>query len=231
MKNLIVFIGPDKKLFGEYVYLMEIQIENALRLGWKPEDILFVTDFPYEYMGVKSILTKSSHYCAVRPRSIKTSIIPSLIDEGILQDGEVYWNHDTDVFQLVPIVAEELEMDTFDLGLTDYGWRPRYCLGSYFFTTKARDIFEPTSKLIFQDIEDEDAIQTVLDSNPDMAARTKRMNITYNLGMRRVPENVERATKPIRTLAFHPRKPGLMEIFKPLMPVGLVEIFAKHGFT
>lgn len=55
MKNLLIYIHPDRKFVGESFssetdVLPKIQIENSLKLGWKKEDILLVTNFPYEYM-------------------------------------------------------------------------------------------------------------------------------------------------------------------------------------
>lgn len=229
MKNLMVFINPAKEFTPECSTLIKIQIDNCWRLGWKKEDILLVTNFDYEYNGVKAMLVGDENYCAVRPRSIKTSIIPVLIDAGIIEKGKIYWNHDFDAFQLNTIDETELELNDYDVSLTDYGWKPRWCMGSYFVKDSSRDIFELANPIIFRNIEDEDAMMEVT-QNPDIAKRCKRLNITYNLGMRNVPENVERAIHPIKIVHFHPRKRGLMDVFKPIMPEGFINILNQHGY-
>ena len=231
MKNLMIWISGTGGFNKEASYLVEIQIENALRLGWRREDILLVTNFDYEYMGVKAIQTKGNHWIKERPRSINTTAIPALVKEGILKNGYIYWNHDMDAYQLRTIHPDELELEGYYAGFTDYGWKSRWCMGSFFFKASIAPFIEKVISIVKTDIEDEDAVQIAMEENPFMAEDIKRMNITYNLGMRNVPENVKRATKPIKVIHFHPHKKGLMEIFKPLMPYNLEEIFAKHGFS
>lgn len=230
MKNLIVFISPEKKFTPECDILVRIQLENCARLGWKPEDVLLVTNFPFEYSGYKATLTKDEHFCGVRPRSIKTSIIKDLVDEGIIEDGHIYWNHDLDAFQVNVICEKGLELDNYDVGLTDYGWKSRLCMGSYFLKASSADIFALTKEPIFSNIEDEDVMADVLKS-PDIARRCKMMNITYNIGQRKVAENIDKADKPLKVFHFHPNRAGKMDMFKPWMPRELVDIFAEYGYT
>ena len=45
MKNIIVFIGPEKYFYGDYGTLAKIQIDNSIDLGWETKDIIFVTNF------------------------------------------------------------------------------------------------------------------------------------------------------------------------------------------
>jgi len=226
MKNLLIWVSDRKQFSREARVLVKVQIDNALRLG---QDLILVTNFSYGYNGVKAVLTKDENYCAVRPRSNNTSIIPALVEEGIIQDG-IYWNHDMDAFQLHPIEDAELELDDYGVGLTDYGWRPRLCMGSYFVKASSKDIFERARKIIFTDVEDEDAVAELLEF-PEIARRCKMMNITYNLGMRRIPQNVERATKPVKIAHFHPSIPGLLDAFRPLLPDDFIKILADHGHS
>jgi len=230
MKNLMIWISGTGGFHKEASYLVKIQIENALRLGWRREDILLVTNFEYEYMGVKATLTKGDHWIAERPRSLNTTAIPALIEEGILEDGYIYWNHDMDAYQLDTIHPDELELEDYDAGFTDYGWKKRWCMGSFFFKVGVKEFIEKVKPIVEKDIEDEDAVQIAMEENEGLAKRIKRMNITYNLGMRKVPENLKRVTKPIKVAHFHPHKHGLMGIFTPLMPYELVKIFEKYGF-
>jgi hypothetical protein len=237
MKNLLVYISPvgfDK----EREMLARVQIDNSLDLGWKLDDIILVTNFKYEYNGIRAIRVSDDNWYAERPRSIKTAIIPHLIDEGIVKRGTFYWNHDFDAYQLNTFYEEELRPGDFMMGLTDYGWRPRWCLGSFFFDTLTRDIFERAKPIIYQNIEDETAMMELC-KDPEIAPRCKRLNITYNFGMRHVEENYERADKPIRVVHFHPWYPLVktLDIFmygknglnRPLINDRLKEILNRHG--
>jgi hypothetical protein len=238
MKNVLVYITPNKCFDKERELLARIQIDNSLELGWKPEDILIVTNYDYEYNGVKSVYADVSNFCASRPRSIKTSIVPYLIDHGIVKPGEIYWDHDFDAYQMSPITDEELGLDGFDGGLTDYGWRPRWCMGSYFFKDTAKDVFQKARDIVFKDIEDETAF-VELTQDPKIAKRFKRMNITYNFGMRNVEINWKIATQPIRVVHFHPwyRWVNTLDIFMygknplgfPILNDRLKKLLVEHG--
>jgi len=184
--------------------LAKVQIDNSLSLGWKRQDIIFVTNFPWKYNGVKAIVVGDEHYCAVRPRSIKTAIIPFLVDAGIIEKGKIYWNHDFDAYQLNPIEEVELGLDNFDVGLTDYGWKERWCMGSFFVKKSSKDIFEKAKNIIYKDIEDETAM-IELTKDATINKRCNRLNITYNFGMRNVESNYEKAIKPLRVVHFHPK--------------------------
>ena len=238
MKNLLVYVSKDKKFNRECETLAKIQIDNSLRLKWRKEDILMVTNFDYEYRGVKAIVVGDENYCAVRPRSIKTSIIPHLIEKGIIEKRHIYWNHDFDAFQLHSIKDEELGLDGFDAGFTDYGWKNDWCLGSDFIKESAKDIFEWLRDAIFANWEDEEILGRITRRNThNINSRIKKMNMTYQIGMKNVDFNYKIAAKPLKVLHFHPHKPGLLDIFmygknqtdKPLMPKGLINIFNKHG--
>jgi hypothetical protein len=240
MKNLMVYVTPDKTFNKEYSVLTRVQIDNCLSLGYKKEDIMLVTNFPYEYNGVKSILVSDDNYCACRPRSLKTSIVPHLVDEGIMVDDEIYWNHDLDAYEVHKIEDNELELDGIDAGFTDYGWRSRWCLGSVFVKTSARDIFSWLRDSIFTDMEDEEILGKITKRNThNINSRIKRMNITYQIGMRRVDHTYKIADKPIKVLHFHPHKPNLLDIFMygknemntPLMSERMIGVFHHHNVT
>ncbi len=203
LKNLLVYIDPTKAFSGLYGQLVKVQIDNSLNLGWKRKDILIVTNFSYEYNGVKAIVVGDEHYCVVRPRSIKTAIVPFLIDEGIIEKGKIYWNHDLDAFELNLIDEAELGLDGVDAGLTDYGWRERLCMGSFFVKASSRDIFKKAKPIIYKDIEDETAMMQ-LTANQKYGKRCKRLNITYNFGMRNIKLNFDKAIKPLRVVHFRP---------------------------
>ena len=94
MKNLLIHTGPDKKFGDEDSILAKIQIDNSLDLGWKKEDILLVTDFPYEYNGVRSFVIESGIYYPFDLLASKLLVALYLINQGVIEDKELYWCHD-----------------------------------------------------------------------------------------------------------------------------------------
>ncbi|MBI2593912.1 hypothetical protein HYW44_04715 [Candidatus Daviesbacteria bacterium] len=247
LKNLLVYISQTKTFSEECSVLAKIQVDNSFSLGWQKRDIIFVTNFSWEYKGVKAIVVGDEHYCAVRPRSIKTAIVPFLIEEGIIEKGKIYWNHDFDAYQLNLMGEAELGLNNFDAGLTDYGWRERWCMGSFFVKTSSKDIFERAKEIIFKNIEDETAM-VELTKDAAINKRCKRLNITYDFGMRYVESNYKKAKKPLRVVHFHPKyqvvypKPSYYWVWtwdvfvngknglnKPLIDKRLIAIFNHHG--
>src|SRR4051812_8081694 len=117
MKNLLTFTGPDKKFDVETAALVKIQIDNSLDLGWKREDILPVTDFEYQYNGVKALVIPSGIYYDFDLSAGKIPVIAYLLNQKILASNELYWCHDFDAFELNKILEPELGLENFDLGL------------------------------------------------------------------------------------------------------------------
>lgn len=252
MKNLLIYINPSKTFFDQNQSafrdcktLARIQIDNSLSLGWKKEDIVLVTNFNFDYNGVSSLVISDESFCPFRPLSTKTTTVSYLLEKGLLEKDELYWVHDFDAYQLYPIEASELELENFDAGFTDYGWSKKVCLGSYFFKASAKQIFKPITDTIYAyQLEDERAFMYLVASDPDgFNKRYKRLNITYNFGMRNISQNFQIATKPLKVLHFHPHYKdtklpdttlnifmyGKNELNMPLMSARLIKVFYYHG--
>ena len=138
MINLLIYINPiDKRFIGEYVDLVRIQIDNSLELGWKPEDILLVLNFDYEYRGIKAVKV-DDYQVFDQNKSTKIPAINQLFKDGVIKEDKVYWFHDLDAFQLSPI---ELSLEK-DAAFTDHGhFSKTWNAGSFFFKKSAEDIF------------------------------------------------------------------------------------------
>lgn len=250
LKNLLIYVNPDG-FDSETEKLARIQIENSLELGWNPKDFIFVTDFPYEYNGIKSMVVTKGYWSIWKEASKITTIV-HLFDIGFFHDKYLYWSHDLDAYQLEPITEAELELEKFDLGLTDYGRKPNWQMGSFFFKRSAEDIFRAITARLAPGLDanrrvqhDETAIQYLTDNNVgNINARIKRLNNTYNFGMRRVDYCYERADKPLKVLHFHPFHPrnkgldtlgiamrGENSLGFSLMNERLIKIFKRHGYT
>lgn len=144
MKNFIIYVNPTKGFKPEIETQFKIQVENMLELGWKREDIILATNFEWEYMGVNSFVVDDDLYFKPDPRSIKCIAIARLFERNqIFEDNTLYWCHDVDHFQQLPITEKEItdEMGDCDFALCDYGRRIKYNCGSIFFYKSAGDIF------------------------------------------------------------------------------------------
>src|SRR6185369_8245989 len=135
MNNLLIYLNPSKK-FDDHnsQKLVEVQIDNCLRFI-KPQELLFVTNFPYEYHGIKSSVIPDHVFCEVDPRASKVTAVLYLLEHNLLPG--LTWVHDLDAFQLAPI---EISLEK-DFGVADYGYKAYWNLGSIFIKPAAIDIY------------------------------------------------------------------------------------------
>ena len=215
MKNLLLYVNPkkrfDDRLDRNLAALVKIQIDNSISLGWKRKDIVLVTNFPYEYNGVKSLVIEDSHYCAHWEKSSKVSVIIHLLKSGIVKPRELWWFHDFDAFQIHPITVEELELGYAVVGFTDYGWMSKWNTGSIFFKQGSVKVFEWLRNELYRLQTDEERGLVALTKRnyQNINSYLKRLNVTYNMpgslnGQRRLHVTYPMATKPVKVLHFHP---------------------------
>jgi len=218
MKNLLVYINPLNEFNFENSIYVKLQIDNSL-LYWDVKDILLVTNFPHEYNGVKSIIVPKDLYYERSPCVNKVNAIIYLLEHEMVND--LVWFHDTEAWQIAPL---NLELYA-ELGLTDYGWSRRWNGGSIFFRPSTIDIFKLLREDIYtRKIDDERALLTLTENNyNNINKRIQRLNITYNLGKRRVEQNIAVADKPVRVVHFHPYREDLLNKFKALLPKELYQ--------
>lgn len=249
MKNLLIYTGPNKKFNEEDSILAKIQIDNSFDLGWKKDDILLVTDFPYEYNGVQSLVVPEGIYYDFDKKANKVPVIVHLFNQGIIKKGELYWCHDLDAFELNPIDENELELADFDLGLTHYTYKPEWQCGSFFFKESAKDIFElidnATRAKPRSGRNNEKKLTTLIKNNAIDPKRYKRLNVTYNIMKKYLQIIYPKATKPLRVIHFSPwdKDQNLLEttlnmfmygknkLGLPLMSDRLIKIFNKYGIA
>ena len=249
MKNLMVYISPtgsfdnpqpDLKI-NDSKQLVKVQIENSLSLGWKLEDILLVTNFDFQYGPVKAIVLKDIQYFESYPKASKINAIVKLFEKKLIQDNELYWFHDLDVFQLVQITESELKLGKADLGLATYdayNLRPslvkikKWNTGSIFFRQNARNIFYDIMHIMYDhEIREEKALTELTNKYRDIKKRVKKLNNTYNFVVYLTPD-YNTVNKPIRVAHFHPQ--GDLpkdEQNIPLIPDRLVRIFRYHRIS
>lgn len=224
MKQLLVYINPTKFFDAESKSLVKIQIDNSLDLGWKREDIILATNFPFEYNGVKALVLGDELYCDFYRMASKENAIIDLMERGVIKDGELYWIHDLDCYQCVPFSEDELDMEGVDLALTDYGSMTRWSTGSMFFKRSAEDIFRDLKTVEYYLHEGEEQSLMFLTENysPEVLkkykvtkdtsklprirklSRIRKINNSYNLIWLNLDSVYRKAIKPIRCVHFHP---------------------------
>lgn len=249
MKNLLVYMNLKKKFEGEEKIAIKIQIDNSLGLGWKKEDILLVTNFPYKYRGIESFIMGDDAYCTYFPRCSKWGTIIKLFEKYLINENTLYWYHDLDAYQLGVINESEIPMS--DMALCDYGaGKYLWSGGSIFFRNSAKDIFTITKELMDQyktrndGVEcDEVALFKITHRRRDIKPRVKKLNISYNFHGRNVKINYPVAIKPIKVAHFHfsnlTLRPNYAHIFLhsqkilgvQIVPDRLIKIFTKYGIT
>lgn len=250
MKNLLIYIGVKHNFDKEHAILAKIQIDNAYDLGWKKQDILLVTNFPYSYNGIESLVIPDGECYKFDKSSNKIPTIMYLIDTDVLTEAELYWYHDFDVYQLNPITEDELKLRRYDIGITPYGYKPQWNLGCIFFKVGARDIFGLIHHTILHNRKsnnrcDEKALKRLIVQNKISKDRYKELDVTYNITKRCLATNYRNAKKPIRSVHFHlwDKDDMMMDtalnmfmygknrLKMPLMNDRLINIFKHHGIS
>jgi len=205
MKNLLIYTSTKKEFSEENKTLTKIQIDNSLDLGWSKEDLLLFTNFDYEYNGVKSMIVPDLYHAD--PTANKIPVIVYLMENGLLEEDEIYWYHDFDAYQNDIITEEELKLVT-DFGLCTYGYKKEWNLGGFFFRLGAYPIFKKLNNALFQSKfstrTDEKYFMSLVKHGMIDRDTFQELNITYNITMRYAHDNYARAVKPLRVLHFHP---------------------------
>jgi hypothetical protein len=218
MKNLMIYISPTGSFnnprpdltSNDAEQLVKVQIENSLELGWKKEDILLFTNFPYEYAEIKSKVLKDVEFFNRKPQASKINAINKLFEDKIIKKNEIYWFHDLDAYQLEPISQNEIDLSNADLALTDYGGTKfggidKWHTASFFFNASSNDIFEKIKEVMYQKNTDEEKALSILTiTNKKITKRIKKLNNTYNFNGFYLQTSYKKVNKPIKVVHFHP---------------------------
>ena len=148
MKNLLVYINPEKEFLDNNDLLVKLQIDNSLGLGWKKEEILLATNFPYEYAGVKATIVGDDNYCSHHPNCNKISAIVDLFQKRLISE-DLYWFHDLDAYQMEadidPKIGNQDMAIVVDHTFVPYGDKypgtRNWTMGVIYFNHHCQDIF------------------------------------------------------------------------------------------
>lgn len=228
MKNLLIYINPSKQFSKEHDDLTKIQIDNSLELGWDIKDLMLVTNFPYEYRGVKSVIV-DDYEVFDQNRSTKIPAINQLFRDKKIEDN-LYWFHDHDAFQLELF---DFELNTDSAFTTHGAYSPVWNAGSFFFKQTAKDIFEDIWKYMNQRGTNEQNALTYMWQNNinNINSRYTLLSPAYNLGIYKIPENLKLAGTKAKVAHFHPHKKRHLDLYSDILPGRLLKIFEKYGLS
>ena len=196
MKNCVVAnLANGKRGDNNLTTELKAQIENSLALGWDPDDLWVITNFPFEFMGIKAFHLPLNTTCLTGSKmfALRELFKAHMIDE-------VVWMHDLDAWQCV-----EIEQPTFaDIGVASYS-RPKFNGGSVFVRDTTADIiFKICDEIeIHKEQKEEPTLDKVLKSD-EYRNRVTVLNSTWNVGCSGYVQRWYYADKPIRVVHFHP---------------------------
>jgi hypothetical protein len=254
IKNLMIYVSPTGSFdnprpdltSNDADTLVKVQIDNSFEMGWKSQDLLLVTNFNYEYRGIKAHVLKNVDFFERKPQASKINAILKLFENGMIEDGQLFWFHDLDAYQVQPITESELELDGVDMALTDYGCMDRWNTASVFFKTGAKDIFSRIKEVTYEKNTDEErALNIITENDETIKRRVKKLNSTYNFNGFSLKSCYSGVTKPIKVAHFHPdgklRRLGYQrgynfftgenELRIPLITEKLTKILNSHGIN
>lgn len=192
MKNVVVFQDfVDVITYGRTYKIEELfkyfraQVNNSLRLGWKPEDIVVVTNLDFSYKNVTVIKTK--RLCTYNRYFNKQYGICELLEENLIDDD--FWFHDFDDWQI-----HEFEFPVFDgyIGMAKYLDDKQWNTGSIFVKKQSKNIwrlivdFMDANKDQLKNTGDENIVNFVYQTYySELHSYFSKLNNKYNVGIDR----------------------------------------------
>jgi hypothetical protein len=180
MKNLMIYINPVGKLPKKEKVLVNKQIDNSLKLDWKSKDIIFVTNFPYTYRGVKAMVLDSSPFNNLGEKAYKFNVLAYLSEQGKIDPGQLWWYHDLTVFQLRKMNKSEIELKDKYVGLSAGSKPGKFTTDNIFFRRGCQRMFSWTRNTVNKlRIDEVAALTRLIETN---YRDTNSMYKTLNLG-------------------------------------------------
>ena len=197
MKNLMV---ANQQPQGRYnperiTTLCKAQVENSIECGWEPDDILLITNFDFDFMGVQGLNIRLNSNCL---RGSKLYGVQYLFDAQQV-NGDVIWAHDLDAWQNCWFDEPEF----LAIGACHYS-RPKINGGSIFWKRQAESILEAILQEISKGAEREEPVLQRMLASEAYIDRVTVLDHTYNVGCSGFVPRASRAMLPIRVAHFNP---------------------------
>jgi len=178
--------------------LLKAQIENSLELGWLPEKIIILSNFDFEFMGVKTYRVDNlNDFCFTGSKMFGLQVLLYLSN---IKWDEPLWSHDLDAWQNAYFDCPEFT----DVGVANYSNR-KINGGSLFWKPESRDIIEDVvSELRGNKQEREEPTLNRVLRKKEYQGRVVKVDNTYNVGCSGFVVRLDRSEKPIKVCHFHP---------------------------
>ena len=239
MKNVVIFQDFVKaKTYGHNWHTEELfnyfraQIDNSLRWGWKPEDIVVCTNLDFEYKNAN--IVRLENICQYNKYFNKQYGILELLEKGIITED--FWFHDFDDWQV-----GEMTFPYFngDIGMGKYINAQQWNTGSIFVKPSSVDIWRLIVDFMDENRNhpqvdnkgDENLVNMVFGLYREIQHRFSLLNNQYNVGCTQFEMRYESAIKPIIVAAFKPDEEKNVKKFidKGIVDNYLLNIFKKHN--
>jgi hypothetical protein len=200
MKNVITCYLKKQKDFHYFESYLKAQIDNSIELGWSTDSIILVTNFDFEFMGVKAMkMDLNPGGCLTGSKTFSTLL---LLKHGM---NEPFWAHDLDAWQQIKFDMPEFT----DIGVTTYSVERKINGGSMFIRPSAIDMVQEIVNEIErqQSKKEEPIIRKILNLD-QYKGRITIVDQTFNVGCSGFWKRYYRASKPIHVFHFHPEMKG-----------------------
>lgn len=224
MKNVIVYNQLNTTNHGasrwnneELFRYFRSQIDNSLRLGWAPEDIILGTNFEFEYNGVKSHLL--TNVCEWSGFNNFWYGALELVQKGIVTGK--FWLHDHDSWQVAPMEFPEFNGEV--AGIEYVGTQEWNC-GSIYFNNNGpilNNIVDTLELNKAAKVSSDEVIISYLRRHPFTKDRMTSINQRWNVGLTHSDLRLAKAIKPIIVLSF---KPDQKDIYLTLNEKGMLDL-------
>lgn len=175
--------------------MLDAQVHNSIELGWELHQIVVLSNFPYEFMGVRADQVPLNEFCLTGSKMFGLRWLL-----GNVAGEAAVWAHDLDAWQNAPFDEPKFK----DVGIAQYS-NSKYNGGSVFWRSRARDIVDEICRMILSGNlqREEPTLNGVLKSK-EYKDRVTVVNNTFNVGCSGYVVRVGRSDKPLRVCHFHP---------------------------
>jgi len=238
MKNVVIFQDFVKaKTYGhnwkteELFNYFKAQIDNSLRWGWKPEDIVVCTNLDFEYKDAN--IVRLENICQYNKYFNKQYGILELLEKEIITEN--FWFHDFDDWQTSEMVFPDFDGD---IGMGKYINAQQWNTGSIFVKPSSVDIWKLIVEFMDENRDhpqvdnkgDENLVNMVHNLYPDIQNRFSLLNNQYNVGCTQFEMRYESANKPVVVAAFKPDEARELNKFRisGIVDDKLVRLFEEN---
>jgi len=235
MKNVHIYniVDHKKRYDNDLVHnYLRAQIDNSLRLNWKPSDIVLGLNFDFEYNGIKSIPLQD--VCEFNVFCNKWYGMRELVKKGILDDE--FWFHDLDSWQI-----NEFEFPFFIGGIAGctYVFTPEWNTSSVYVSKEGEEVLD----IIYNTIIDNQNSQVNSDEEYIVFLRRSKykdlfstLSNEFNVGKTKFEFRYNNANLPVYVCGFKSHEEDDCKVFEGynelkvnLVDTELIKIFKEHN--